>query len=147
MKLNQTAKRDWGATWFTRGVFDHTAGCSVEVSMNVDITWQSKGTREETHFLKALTSVERVLICYLPGGSVWQSSRSAADLFLRWPDNSRSWWTTRTSQTCQKGEKRLRDCKRLNKKKLDQSLNSVDTSVLPVDLSGLLNGGHSLNLF
>lgn len=45
------------------------------------------------------------LFHYLPWGSAWLSSRSAADPSLLWPGNSPSWWTIRTSQTCQEVER------------------------------------------
>lgn len=99
---NHTCRCTWG-------VFDDATGRSVKVSMNIDITWQSEGTRDEVnqlsfegiYFLRWECVLE--FIHYQPGGSVWRSSRSAAGPFLQWWGNSLSWWTRGTSQTCHKG--------------------------------------------
>lgn len=40
---------------FTWGVFDDAASRSVEVSMNIDIAWQSEGTHEEINQLSFLS--------------------------------------------------------------------------------------------
>lgn len=144
MKSGQTAKRDWGVTWFTRGVFDHTAGCSVEVSVNVEITWQSKGTHEGVHYLKVLTlSVCQFVTCpevAFDNHLVLLLISSCDDQIILRADEPQE--LLKPAKKRRNGEN-----KRLQKKKLDRSIYSVATNVLPVDLPGLLNGGHSLNLF